>query len=391
MPLGRMGVPGPLQFSMRARLGALRRRVHHRTCNPLAHRLHRIPRRRTAAPTRLVLPLQVRLLKSGCQPNDLASGHDRATRLRQDRPSEFPRHLRCRGHGRWSARGCSSESSRRSASSASTTSTPQPGTATPSSTSPRSWPTGRDDWFLASKTGDRSGSEARASLERSLERMGVDHLDLIQLHNLVEEDEWQEAFSPQGAVAALFQARDEGLVGHVGVTGHGLRIARMHIRSLAEADFASVLLPYNHTVLSRSRATQPTSRNCSTSAASVRWRCRPSSPSLAAGWAPDHDGPRFSWYQPLDEGDALTRAVHYVLADDRVFLEHLVRRPPPARDLRGRGLGRRPSQRRCDGRRRTGQRCAAPVRRSRARAHLTQRSARVAHPGKGPSGTASRR
>lgn len=177
----------------------------------------------------------------------------------------------------------------------------------------------RADWFLASKTGDRSGTEARASVDRSLERLGVDHLDLIQLHNLVEEDEWQQAFAPDGAVAALFQARDEGLVRHVGITGHGLRIARMHIRSLAEADFASVLLPYNHSVMldpPYAADVEELLHICTERQVAVQ-----TIKSVARRrWSPDHDGPRFSWYEPLDEGDALTRAVHYVLADDRVFL-----------------------------------------------------------------------
>lgn len=110
-------------------------------------------------------------------------------------------------------------------------------------------PDHRDGFFLASKTGDLQGRDARSSLERSLERLGVDHLDLIQLHNLVEEDQWQQAFAPNGAVAALFAACDEGLVRHVGVTGHGLRIPGMHLRSIDEAPFASVLLPCNHVLM----------------------------------------------------------------------------------------------------------------------------------------------
>ncbi len=107
----------------------------------------------------------------------------------------------------------------------------------------------RDDFFLATKTGDRVGADARASLERSLERLGVDHVDLIQLHNLVEEDEWQVAHGPGGAVEALQQARAEGLTRFIGVTGHGLRIARMHLRSLERFDFDSVLFPYNFSLL----------------------------------------------------------------------------------------------------------------------------------------------
>ncbi len=90
-----------------------------------------------------------------------------------------------------------------------------------------------------------TGDAARASLERSLERMGVDHVDLIQLHNLVEEDDWQTAHGPGGALEALVRARDEGLTRFIGVTGHGVRIAAMHARSLERFDYDSVLLPYN--------------------------------------------------------------------------------------------------------------------------------------------------
>ncbi|HUZ09383.1 MAG TPA: aldo/keto reductase, partial [Acidimicrobiales bacterium] len=103
----------------------------------------------------------------------------------------------------------------------------------------------RPRFFLATKTGERTGAGARAGLERSLGRLGVDQVDLVQLHNLVEEDEWETAHSPGGAVEALARARDEGLVRFIGVTGHGLRVAGMHLRSLERFDFDSVLLPYN--------------------------------------------------------------------------------------------------------------------------------------------------
>jgi aryl-alcohol dehydrogenase-like predicted oxidoreductase len=101
----------------------------------------------------------------------------------------------------------------------------------------------RSEFFLATKTGYRTGAEARAELEQSLERMGVDSVDLIQLHNLVEPDEWEQAFRPDGAVAALAAARDEGLVRFIGVTGHGTRIPSMHVRSLNEfADSGDAVL-----------------------------------------------------------------------------------------------------------------------------------------------------
>src|SRR5215472_7212135 len=111
----------------------------------------------------------------------------------------------------------------------------------------------RERFFLATKTGERSGDGARASLERSLTRLRVDSVDLIQLHNLVEPDEWEVAHGPGGAVEALSRARDEGLTRFIGVTGHGMRIAGMHLRSLERFDFSSVLLPYNFTIMSDDR------------------------------------------------------------------------------------------------------------------------------------------
>ena len=107
----------------------------------------------------------------------------------------------------------------------------------------------RREVFLATKTGERTAAGARRQLEESLDRMEVDSVDLIQLHNLVEPDEWEVAHGPGGAVEALVQARDEGLVKFIGVTGHGLRIAGMHLRSLDRFDVDSVLLPYNFTLL----------------------------------------------------------------------------------------------------------------------------------------------
>ena len=176
----------------------------------------------------------------------------------------------------------------------------------------------RDRFFLATKTGERSGVAARAQLEQSLERMGVDHVDLIQLHNLVEPDEWDAAFAADGAVAALSTARDEGLVRFIGVTGHGLRIAGMHLRSLRAFDFDSVLLPYNHTLL-RSDAYR-------SDVDALRSLCRERSvavqtiKAISRGRWPDPGLRTFSWYEPLTDPEAISRAVRHVLGNDDLFL-----------------------------------------------------------------------
>jgi aryl-alcohol dehydrogenase-like predicted oxidoreductase len=179
-------------------------------------------------------------------------------------------------------------------------------------------PEHRGRFFLATKTGERSGDGARASLELSLTRLGVDSVDLIQLHNLVEPDEWEIAHGPGGAVEALSQARDEGLVKFIGVTGHGLRIAGMHLRSLERFDFNSVLLPYNYTVMSddQYRADVETLLGvCEERGVAVQ-----TIKSVARRRWPEGTEPQFSWYEPLADGDALVRAVRYVLARPGLFL-----------------------------------------------------------------------
>jgi aryl-alcohol dehydrogenase-like predicted oxidoreductase len=177
----------------------------------------------------------------------------------------------------------------------------------------------RADVFLATKTGDRAGDGARASLERSLERMGVDSVDLIQLHNLVEEDEWATAHGTGGAVEALAGARDEGLTRFIGVTGHGLRIARMHLRSLERFDFDSVLFPYNF-VLLRNDAYRADVEELIAVCADRRVATQTIKAIARRRWRDDDPAPRYSWYAPVTEADVLGRAVRYVLGRPGLFL-----------------------------------------------------------------------
>lgn len=177
----------------------------------------------------------------------------------------------------------------------------------------------RDRYFLATKTGERAGDAARAELEQSFERMGVDSVDLVQLHNLVEPDEWEVAFAPGGAVAALARARDEGLVRFIGVTGHGTRIPAMHLRSLERFDFDSVLFPYNWSMLSSDayRADVEALRSlCAERSVAIQ-----TIKSIARRrWSDDHAGPRHSWYEPLRGPELIGRAVRYVLGEPDLFL-----------------------------------------------------------------------
>ena len=177
----------------------------------------------------------------------------------------------------------------------------------------------RHRFFLATKTHERTADGARASLERSLERLQVDSVDLIQLHNLVEPDEWELAHGPGGAVEGLVRAQEEGLVRHLGVTGHGNRIAGMHLRSLERHPFASVLLPFSYVGLQ-----DPAYR---ADVEALLERCAADQVAVqtikAVGrrrWPDGYDGPRFSWYEPVTDPAAITRAVHWVLDHPGLFL-----------------------------------------------------------------------
>ena len=95
----------------------------------------------------------------------------------------------------------------------------------------------RNKFFLATKTGERTASGARDSIHRSLERLQVNQLDLIQFHNLTDEPGWEKALGQGGALEAAVEARTKGLVRFIGVTGHGTWAPEMHLRSLGAFRF----------------------------------------------------------------------------------------------------------------------------------------------------------
>ncbi|HTX01687.1 MAG TPA: aldo/keto reductase [Acidimicrobiales bacterium] len=182
-------------------------------------------------------------------------------------------------------------------------------------------PVHRHRFFLATKTGERTGPEARASLERSLERLQVGQVDLVQLHNLVEEEDWQTAFGPGGAVEALAAARDEGLTRFIGVTGHGLRIPSMHLRSLEAFPFDSVLFPYNAPLLANPGYRADVERLLELSA-ERGVACQAIKAIARRRWGGDAapDERRLSWYEPITDDAATAEAVHFVLGVPQLFL-----------------------------------------------------------------------
>jgi aryl-alcohol dehydrogenase-like predicted oxidoreductase len=175
-----------------------------------------------------------------------------------------------------------------------------------------------DTFFVATKTGQRTYREAREEIRRSLERLGVDRIDSIQLHNLVDVIEWETALGANGALEAAIEAREEGLVRFIGVTGHGLSVPEMHRRSLERFAFDSVLLPYNYVQMQDPRYAEKfealaavcAERNVALqtikSLAHRRWDGRAKTAS--------------TWYEPLREQADIDLAAHWVLGRPQAFL-----------------------------------------------------------------------
>jgi len=176
----------------------------------------------------------------------------------------------------------------------------------------------RHEVFLATKTDKRTADGARRQLESSLRRMGVDSIDLIQMHNLVEEDEWSLVMSDGGALAALIRARDEGLVRHLGVTGHGLRIPSMHMRSLERFEFDSVLFPFNPSLL-RLPEYEHDVRHLR-EICEARGVAMQTIKSIARRRWDDGPSGHRSWYEPITEPASIATAVRFVLSNDDLFL-----------------------------------------------------------------------
>lgn len=178
--------------------------------------------------------------------------------------------------------------------------------------------THRKHVFLASKTGERSYQAAKEQIYRSLERLGVDHIDLIQLHNLVDPQEWNIAMSRGGALEAAIAARDEGIVSYIGVTGHGLSVAARHKQSLESFDFDSVLLPFSYTMMNLpdyARDFEALAALCQKQNVAIQTI----KAITRAPWG-NTTPTRATWYEPLEEQDDIDKAVHWVLGREGVFL-----------------------------------------------------------------------
>jgi aryl-alcohol dehydrogenase-like predicted oxidoreductase len=171
----------------------------------------------------------------------------------------------------------------------------------------------RADIFLATKTGDRDAASAYESICHSLERLGVARLDLIQLHAVGTRRELDLVTGSGGALEGALRAKDEGLVGAVGITGHGMQAPSTHLEALRRFDFDTVLTPWNYRLSLEDayrrdfEALCEATREHDTGLMLIKAIAR----NL---WRSEEEATRTTWYEPLEDQAAVDAAVAFALA-----------------------------------------------------------------------------
>ena len=167
--------------------------------------------------------------------------------------------------------------------------------------------------FLATKTGDRDAEAAWASINRSLERLKADRVDLIQLHEVSNLAELDKVTATGGALEALVRAREEGLVSWIGVTGHTHAAPGVHREALRRFDFDTVLTPLNRRLWAEPgyaddfRALAAECADRSVGLMTIKM--------IARGlWdLPEGQRPFTTWYRPFDSQELVTAAITWLL------------------------------------------------------------------------------
>jgi aryl-alcohol dehydrogenase-like predicted oxidoreductase len=175
----------------------------------------------------------------------------------------------------------------------------------------------RDRIFLATKTGERSSEGAGRQINESLERLQTDRVDLLQLHAIGDLGELDRATGPNGALEAATRAEAEGLVGAVGITGHGHDAPATHLEALRRYPFATVLTPLNPVLgrdedyLAAYEALVAEVRRQDAGLMIIK-------SAAMRNWLDGADQTYTTWYEPFDQQEPITAAVAWVLSHQEV-------------------------------------------------------------------------
>jgi predicted aldo/keto reductase-like oxidoreductase len=173
-------------------------------------------------------------------------------------------------------------------------------------------------FFLATKTGERRAGPAYDEIRRSLERLGVSQVDLLQLHNLVEPEGWRTALGPDGALEAAIRAKEEGLTRFIGVTGHGLSAPAQHRAALERYPFDSVLFPFSY-ILSKNASYWADVTALLDVCAERQVAAQTIKAVVRAPWG-ERPAAAPTWYEPLTDSREIELSVSWVLGHPQTFL-----------------------------------------------------------------------
>jgi len=166
----------------------------------------------------------------------------------------------------------------------------------------------RQQVFLACKTTQRKGEEARQELHRSLQRLRTDHFDLYQLHGMTSQEDFEVATGPGGALEVIVKAQQEGLVRHIGFSAHSAEIA---LALLDHFPFASVLFPLNWSnYFNANFGPQVVDKAREKGAARLALK------GMAYGRLAQGAQKRYAkcWYEPIDQPELASLALRFTLS-----------------------------------------------------------------------------
>jgi aryl-alcohol dehydrogenase-like predicted oxidoreductase len=175
----------------------------------------------------------------------------------------------------------------------------------------------RDRIFLATKTGERQQEPAWRQINDSLQRLQTDRVDLLQLHAVGDLNELDAATRPDGALSAAIRAQDEGLVGAVGITGHGHQAPATHLEALRRHPFATVLTPLNP-VLWRDEAYRADYEALVAEVQRQDAGLMTIKAVSRRNWPESSQHSHATWYEPYADQDRITAAVSWVLSHSEV-------------------------------------------------------------------------
>jgi aryl-alcohol dehydrogenase-like predicted oxidoreductase len=176
----------------------------------------------------------------------------------------------------------------------------------------------RDQFFLATKTDEQTYLDAKEQFYRSLDRLQVESVDLIQFHNLIDVVDRETIFGPSGALEFMIEAKTQGLTRYIGITGHGLDTPRFHLQTLERFEFDSVLLPCNYLLMQNpnyAAGFQKLLSYCHRHQIAVQ-----TIKAIARGYWGNNKRSHRTWYEPLTDAEAIAANVHWVLDIPGIFL-----------------------------------------------------------------------